>query len=129
MFFSYAFKLKKKDRKKTHSFSKMKFLKTSFKLGIVQKFKEHGFERYFHWDNTVVSCILGPVSLTLWMIDVVRKMGRCAYCSACSDHTPKSCLQIEHKSVFFSFLLFKNYIFLLDEAAGLGFEQFYKWFK
>lgn len=48
----------------------------------------------------------------------------------CSDHTTKSCLQIEHKSVFFfPFLLFKHNIFLLDEAAGFGFEQFYKWFK
>lgn len=39
----------------------MKFLKTPFKLGIVQKFKEQGFERYFHWDNTVVSCIINSV--------------------------------------------------------------------
>ena len=30
---------------------------------------------------------------------------------------------------FFSFLLFKHNIFLLDKAAGFGFEQFYKWFK
>lgn len=60
MFFSFAIKLKK-GKKKTHSFSKMEFLKTSFKLGIVQKFKEQCFERYFHWDNTVVSCIINSV--------------------------------------------------------------------
>lgn len=61
MFFSFAFKLKKRKEKNTHSFSKVKFLKTSFKLGIVQKFKEQGFERYFHWDNTVASCIINLV--------------------------------------------------------------------
>ena len=33
------------------------------------------------------------------------------------------------KCFFFPFLLFKHNIFLLDEAAGFGFEQFYKWFK
>lgn len=37
--FLSCFQVKKKGKKKTHSFSKMKFLKTSFKLGIVQKFK------------------------------------------------------------------------------------------
>ena len=31
------------------------------------------------------------------------------------------------KCFFFPFLLFKHNIFLLDEAAGFGFEQFYKW--
>ena len=60
-FFFFLVSSLKKGKKKTQSFSKMKFLKTPFKLGIVQKFKEQGFERYFHWDNTVVSCIINSV--------------------------------------------------------------------
>ena len=60
-FFFFLVSSLKKGKKKTQTFSKMKFLKTRFKLGIVQKFKEQGFERYFHWDNTVVSCIINSV--------------------------------------------------------------------
>ena len=58
--FLSRFQVKKKGKKKHTVFLKWNSLKHHLNSGSCKNLKT-GFERYFHWDNTVVSCVINSV--------------------------------------------------------------------